>query len=150
MAQVESGLQQWSGRLDSLTTRKEASMRRPNLGGMVVRATLSFAHRLAGQLLAFGGIEKMECGLARRLACFVVLLVLLGGNALGQETTGGLQGTVKDPSGAVVQNARVEVTASTLVGNKVIATDATGYYRFANLPPGDYTVTVTAQGFETT
>jgi len=125
-------------------------MRLPNLGGMVVRATLTFARRLAGQLLASGGIKKMECGLARLLACFVVLLVLLGGNALAQETTGGLQGTVKDPSGAVVQNARVEVTASTLVGNKVIATDATGYYRFANLPPGNYTVTVIAQGFETT
>ncbi|HVZ82260.1 MAG TPA: carboxypeptidase regulatory-like domain-containing protein [Terracidiphilus sp.] len=69
--------------------------------------------------------------------------------AYGQETTGGIQGTVKDPSGAVVAGATVTVTTPTLVGSKVVQTDAAGYYRFANLPPGKYTVTVKAQGFDT-
>jgi hypothetical protein len=67
----------------------------------------------------------------------------------GQETTGGMQGTVKDPSGAVVPNASVTVTTPTLVGSKVVDTDASGYYRFANLPPGNYTILVKAQGFDT-
>ncbi|MBZ5701817.1 MAG: carboxypeptidase regulatory-like domain-containing protein [Acidobacteriia bacterium] len=66
-----------------------------------------------------------------------------------QETTGGLQGTVKDPSGAVVPNAKVVVTGTALVGSKEAETDASGYYRFANLPPGSYTITVTAKGFRT-
>jgi hypothetical protein len=66
-----------------------------------------------------------------------------------QETTGGLQGTVKDPSGAVVPGAKVIATTSTLVGTKEIETDGSGYYRFANLPPGNYTITVTAAGFAT-
>jgi outer membrane receptor protein involved in Fe transport len=66
-----------------------------------------------------------------------------------QETTGGLQGTVKDPSGAVVPRAHVVVTGSTLVGSKEEDTDGSGYYRFANLPPGNYTLTVTAKGFST-
>jgi len=66
-----------------------------------------------------------------------------------QETTGGLQGTVKDPSGAVVPRATVTVTTPTLVGAKVTTSDASGYYRFANLPPGTYTVKVEAQGFDT-
>src|SRR6266481_7863789 len=70
-------------------------------------------------------------------------------SALAQETTGGLQGTVKDPTGAVVPNARVIVTGSSLVGSKEIETDGSGYYRFANLPPGTYTITVTAKGFRT-
>ncbi|HLX72893.1 MAG TPA: carboxypeptidase regulatory-like domain-containing protein, partial [Verrucomicrobiae bacterium] len=56
---------------------------------------------------------------------------------------------MKDPSGAVVPNAKVVVTASTLVGEKSLETDGSGYYRFANLPPGTYTITVTGSGFET-
>ena len=77
--------------------------------------------------------------------------LLLGciGNVLAQETTAGLQGTVKDASGAVVAGATVEVTAKTLVGNKSVDTDSSGYYRFANLPPDTYTVSVTAKGFST-
>ena len=69
--------------------------------------------------------------------------------AIAQETTGGMQGTVKDPSGAVIPKATVTVTTPTLVGSKVVVTDAAGYYRFANLPPGAYTILVKAQGFET-
>jgi len=70
-------------------------------------------------------------------------------SALAQETTGGLQGIVKDATGAVVPGAKVVVTSSTLAGSKEIVTDGSGYYRFANLPPGSYTITVTAKGFKT-
>ena len=79
----------------------------------------------------------------------LLLLVLFAPTLLAQETTGGLQGTVKDPSGAVVPHARVVVTGTTLVGSKEVLTDSSGYYRFANLPPGLYVLTVTAEGFET-
>jgi hypothetical protein len=66
-----------------------------------------------------------------------------------QETTGGIQGTVKDPSGAVIPSAMVTVTTPTLVGSKSTTTDAAGYFRFANLPPGKYTIVIKAQGFDT-
>lgn len=79
----------------------------------------------------------------------LLLLMLLAYGAFAQETTGGLQGTVKDPSGALVPNAKVTVKTSTLVGEKTIKTDNSGYYRFANLPPGEYTITVSADGFST-
>jgi hypothetical protein len=70
-------------------------------------------------------------------------------SALAQETTGGMQGVVKDPSGAVVPNAKVVVTGASLVGSKELETDSSGYYRFANLPPGTYTIIVSANGFKT-
>jgi hypothetical protein len=86
--------------------------------------------------------------IAMTTVMFLVLssLVLVG-NVVAQETTGGLQGTIKDPSGAVVSSATVELTGSALIGSKKLDTDNSGYYRFANLPPGTYSVTVKAQGF---
>jgi hypothetical protein len=83
------------------------------------------------------------------LSLVLALCGLFSFSALAQETTGGLQGLVKDPSGAVVPNAKVVVTASSLVGSKEATTDGSGYYRFSNLPPGTYTLTVTAKGFKT-
>jgi hypothetical protein len=66
-----------------------------------------------------------------------------------QETTGSLQGTVKDPTGAVVPHAKVSVTTPTLVGVKSIETNDSGYYHFENLPPGNYVIKVEAKGFTT-
>jgi hypothetical protein len=82
------------------------------------------------------------------MTTFVLLLFV--GSLFAQETTGALQGTVKDPSGAVVAHAQVVATSNILVGNKTANTDSSGYYRFANMPPGSYLVTVTAKGFRTT
>lgn len=83
--------------------------------------------------------------------CLPLLLLLIASliipAAFAQETTGGLQGTVKDPSGAVVSGATVDVTSPSLIGKKSATTDSGGYYRFANLPPGTYTMTVTAPNF---
>jgi len=77
-------------------------------------------------------------------------VVVLSGLALfAQETTAGLQGTVKDASGAVVSRAHVVVRGTTLAGDKSLETESTGYYRFANLPPGEYSIEVTAKGFKT-
>jgi outer membrane receptor protein involved in Fe transport len=78
----------------------------------------------------------------------VAALLVTSAVLFAQETTAGLQGTVKDASGAVVSNVRVEVTADSLIGKKETNTDSAGYYRFANLPPGSYTVEVTAKGFK--
>ena len=69
--------------------------------------------------------------------------------AMAQETTAGVQGVVKDPSGAVIPKASVEVTSPALIGIKKLETDSAGNYRFINLPPGTYSITVTASGFRT-
>jgi hypothetical protein len=84
-----------------------------------------------------------------RLIVLFAAMALLLPSLVAQETTGGLQGTVKDPAGAVVTHAQVTLTAASLVGTKTSETDGSGYYRFANLPPGSYTLTITAKGFST-
>ena len=80
------------------------------------------------------------------LLLLILAAFLLLPSAFPQETTAGLQGTVKDPSGAIIPKASVEVTSPALIGIKKLETDQ-GYYRFANLPPGVYTLTVAASGF---
>ena len=84
-----------------------------------------------------------------RSLSLVFVLALLAAFAFAQETTGGLQGTVRDPTSAVVANAHVVLTGSSLAGKKEADTDGAGYYRFANLPPGVYAITITAKGFTT-
>src|SRR5690242_19639968 len=83
---------------------------------------------------------------ALRLLCLLLLLAPL---ALGQETTGGIQGTVKDVSGAVVSNATVEISGPNLIGSQKAVTDSTGLYKFSALPSGSYNMTVSASGFRT-
>ncbi len=96
--------------------------------------------------------------MCKRGVCFYWLcaLMLVGSLALtvlptaySQETTAGVQGYVKDQSGAVIARATVEISSPALIGEKKLQTDQSGYYRFANLPPGTYTLAVTAPGFRT-
>src|SRR5215467_3378266 len=81
--------------------------------------------------------------------CLGLLLLLLTFvvSAFAQETTGGIQGTIKDPTGAVVPGATVEVSSPALIGKKSATTDAGGFYHIEQLPPGVYSITVTAAGF---
>lgn len=86
---------------------------------------------------------------SKRWMGFLLVAVMTLASAIGQETTAGLQGTVHDPSGAVITKASVTASSPALIGVKKVDTDTGGYFRFANLPPGVYTVTVAASGFRT-
>ncbi len=85
----------------------------------------------------------------RAMLTILAALMLFTASVWAQETTGGLQGTVKDATGAVVPKATVVLKSSSLAGAKELVTDASGYYRFSNLPPGEYTMTINAKGFKT-
>jgi hypothetical protein len=79
------------------------------------------------------------------LAAFLVLL--LSGTLWAQSDFGTISGYVKDPSGATVPKASVTVAnQGGLVRNAT--TDASGFYSIPNLPPGFYTMTTTAAGFQ--
>ncbi|GAC1646040.1 MAG: hypothetical protein NVS9B15_03860 [Acidobacteriaceae bacterium] len=86
----------------------------------------------------------------RRCPALLALLLLtfaLVATVPAQETTGGIEGTVKDPTGATVGGAAVILTGEKLIGSKTVTTDGSGYYRFANLDPGMYTLAASAPGF---
>lgn len=87
--------------------------------------------------------------IAKVISC-VVLVVSLCSPALGVAQVGrsGIVGTVTDPSGAVVPNARVTARneATNLQWN--VTTGDRGAYFLRNLPVGRYTVTVEAPGFQ--
>jgi hypothetical protein len=85
----------------------------------------------------------------RKFVFALFLVTALLACAWAQETTAGLQGTVRDSSGALVPKATVEVSSSALIGVKKEQTDQAGYFHFINLPPGAYSITVTASGFRT-
>ncbi|PYX18847.1 MAG: hypothetical protein DMG82_27385 [Acidobacteria bacterium] len=74
------------------------------------------------------------------------LWLAVAGGAWAQSNTGVIHGTVTDPSGAAVMKANVILVAPNGQTNTA-ATSRSGYYEFKELPPGRYSVTVTAPGF---
>jgi hypothetical protein len=79
------------------------------------------------------------------LALIFTAVCLIGATQLRADT---LTGMVKDPSGAVVAGARVEITGGTLTEPLVITTDGDGKFGVPNLAAGKYSVRVSKQGFE--
>jgi len=83
------------------------------------------------------------------VAIFCIFLLLSGAVAVAQTITGSVRGTVTDPSGAVVAGAKVTaLNVDTGVATKTVS-DASGVYDFQFLNLGNYTVSVTAAGFDT-
>ena len=90
----------------------------------------------------------------RFLPSVLALLLCLTGLAFGQETTGTIEGTVRDPNGAVVPGVQVTVTSrSTTQGarqdastglSRNLTTDESGFFRVLQIPSGFYTVTTAA------
>src|ERR1051325_5457562 len=75
--------------------------------------------------------------------CFALICCL---PALAQ-TTSTIEGTVKDPTGAVLPGAEVKAASPSLAIERTTTTNEEGFYRIAALTPGSYTVTVSARGF---
>jgi len=59
-----------------------------------------------------------------------------------------ISGTVKDPSGAVVANARIEITGNHISQPIMLLSDELGKFSVPNLTAGKYSVRVAKEGFE--
>jgi hypothetical protein len=92
-----------------------------------------------------GGIMRKGIpGIAVFVLQFLFVLAAAGGQS---SSSGSIEGTVKDQSGAVVPNATVEISNPVSGYSRTTTSGADGSFRFSNVPFNPYHMTVTAQGF---
>ncbi len=93
---------------------------------------------------------KTPRGVWGRSILFAVLFLAAAMSLWAQSDAARLQGLVNDPSGAVVPGAQVKVTEVATNRALEVQTDEGGSYSFPALPPGDYRITISLAGFQTT
>lgn len=95
-------------------------------------------------------IRRRRISLVVVLASVVMLCAGLWspGTLMAQSDLGKISGFVKDPSGATVPNAKVTIRNNAMAVERQATTNESGYYVITNVPPGLYTMTVEAQGFQ--
>jgi len=77
----------------------------------------------------------------------LAFLLTSAGAAFGQHFRGAVEGTVKDPNGAVVQGASVTLHRNDTGAELTTTTNESGVFSFQNIDVGKYSVTVEKQGF---
>lgn len=87
--------------------------------------------------------------MTRTIRVFALLLavVVMAGLAIAQTTSGAISGTVTDERQGVVPSATVTARNIGTNESRSASVDREGRYRFANLPVGEYEITVQASGF---
>jgi hypothetical protein len=84
-----------------------------------------------------------------RTAIFLAgILAFVSSPGLGQMNTGEIDGVVVDPTGAVVPNAAVTAVETNTQLKYATKTNASGEYLLAQLPVGQYSLTVSLEGFK--
>ena len=89
------------------------------------------------------------------LASFLVCFVLQPSSGTGQTVgaiTGVINGTVTDTSGAILPGVMIVASSDAVIGNKgkrTTVANGNGLYRFPALPPGEYALVFTLDGFTT-
>src|SRR5262249_726266 len=88
---------------------------------------------------------RMTC-LLRTVACGFCVLLLSG--VAAAQFNAGVQGSVKESSGALVPHAVVKLTNRATNQTSQVITSREGFYRFSALAPGEYTLKTEKTGFE--
>jgi len=86
---------------------------------------------------------------AARISVLIVLLLTLGGSSAFAQFLSGIDGTVKDQSGALIAGAKVTITDTRLGVEKTVTTSDAGYFRIDSIAASTYTVQIQMSGFKT-
>lgn len=84
----------------------------------------------------------------KKLLISLAIMAFVAGMVLALTQTGNLIVTVTSEEGQVLPGATVLVRSASLMGTRTQSTGSTGKATFRNLPPGDYTVEVSMDGFQ--
>jgi hypothetical protein len=88
-----------------------------------------------------------------RLA-FVVLQVMLtvafAGAQMPGSTTAAITGRITDATGAVLSGVTVALSGDAVMGTRTATNSSDGFYRFPAIPPGEYSLVFSCQGFTRT
>jgi iron complex outermembrane recepter protein len=85
-------------------------------------------------------------GLISKLV-FVLLCCLCLASPAFTQSSGTLQGTVTDPSGAVIPGVAITIVNTSTHAVRTVYSDSVGRFNASTLEPGPYEVTATATGF---
>src|SRR5882757_584077 len=88
-------------------------------------------------------------GITLGIAAGMSLLATPPALAQASVSTGSISGTIMDPQGAAVANARVTITNKDTGTSQASTTGDTGLFTSGGLAPGNYTVRVEAPNFKT-
>jgi len=83
-----------------------------------------------------------------RFSLAVVISLLVFQTVFAQARIGAVQGTVKDPSGALVRDAKVTITQPLTGYSQTVQTDQQGSFKLVNIPFNTYKVQAEAPGFQ--
>ena len=83
------------------------------------------------------------------LVCVAVVSCYSAAMSQAQSNAADLQGTVRDPHGAVVSGATVTARSTATNSSRDAITNDDGFYKIVSLPPGEYEVTVKAPNYKT-
>jgi len=93
-------------------------------------------------------VLKQVAGIARTAIFLAGILTFGAAPAFSQMNTGEIDGIVQDPTGAVVLDAAITAVDASTQLKYTTKTNASGEYLLAQLPVGQYNLTVSMEGFK--
>lgn len=75
------------------------------------------------------------------------LILLLCSVTVSAQSTGSLQGSVRDTSGAAIAGVKLRIASATTGLVREVVTDVSGVYAISSLPPGTYSLLLSSPGF---
>lgn len=93
--------------------------------------------------------NKLKRGAYWAIAFLAAVILLIPGAYAQVAGTGSIQGTVQDPTGAVIAGASVTLTETATQVSQTTSTGHDGLFGFPNIKIGVYSISATAPGFQT-